>query len=348
MAASESVMSKLRGLLERAQHPDTSPEERDACRARAQGIKDKFAIEEHELNMADPTRASRPIVRDVMLRPRGSSGYWAGHIGALWAAFAGHCGISYRIEYKNEGKVARSVGYESDISFAEMLFAMASLEFYARIEPGWDVRRSFDDNVKRLKDSGKKWVEIAQIANRNGGNPRTKDLGSTTNGAWLQSAYRRECERLGVEPTRHTQRHDAFRRSFADSFVSEIDLRLALMRRSSDSERGQNYTNLPAIVDRTQKVKAEFYRMYPDMHPDEVRRRSEAAAEAETARREALSPDERAREDAQNQRWWNRYEKDQVRQHDPNGWSAGAEAARNVDLTGGSGSVKQSAREALA
>jgi hypothetical protein len=345
--AENKTLHRIRQLLARASHEGTPPEEREACLAKAQELKDKHAIEEWQLGQIDPGRATRPIVRQVLITPRLQSGRWAAKTRLLWSSIAYHCNVSYRYEYTEEGTVAASVGFESDIVFAEMLFAMASLEFYARIDPGWSPTRTFDDNVKRLKDSGKKWVEIALLANKNGGNPRTGREGSTTDGAWLQSAYRRECKRLGVEPTRHTQRHDAFRTTFAESFVNEIDRRLSAMRSGSDAARGEEAGKTVALVDRREDVRKKFWEVFPEMHPDEVRKRNEAHADAERARREAMTPKEREREDAANQKWWERHEAERQHRFDQNGWEAGVEAARSVDLSGGANGVPTPQRQAV-
>lgn len=354
MAASDKALNRIRGLLAQAQSEGATPGERAVFLAKAQELQDKHAVEEWELNQADPERASRPVVRPVLIRSGSSGWQWSSHIQNLWNSIAFHCNISYRFddakpeeEFPRGSTVARAVGFATDISFAEMLFAMASLEFYARIEPGWESGRTFDDNVKRLKDSGKKWIEIAVMANRNGGNPRTGREGSTTDGSWLITAYKRECKRLGVEPTRHTQRHGAFRKTFARGFAAEIDGRLAAMRSTANKESGES-SNLPVVLtDRREKSKQAFWEMFPDMHPDEIRKRFAAKDDAERARREALSPKEREREDREYARWWERHRAEQERMHDPNGWVAGTEAARNVDLTGGANHVPTSQPEAI-
>lgn len=344
--ADPKLLNKIRGLLDKAGSTEF-PNEREALLGKAQELMDRHDIEEAQLELEGRGETRKPIKREIDL---GDWTFSAQKID-LFYAFAKHARVRCAIEFRERHYFATVVGLENGISFAEMLYTVAVMEFITKINPGWRKEVTFDANVKALKESGRKWVDIAFEANRNGGNPRTGKPGSVTDGAWLKTAYRRECDRLGEPVVRHTQRHEAYRTSFASSFVTTIQTELWKMRRDAEKATGVNVGNLPVIRSIDERVDEEFYRLFPDMHPDAYRAQSAKARAEYDAMLDAMTPEERAaydrdqaKSDEKSKKY---YERNRHARYDANGWNAGEQAARAVDLSGGKGNVNRHERVEL-
>jgi hypothetical protein len=317
--AEEKLLTRIRGLLEKAESTTFEPE-REALLAKAQKLMDQHRIDMAMLDFGKATASREPV--EVRLNLGWSE--WSQTKFSILYYIGEHCGVRVM------------VGMQDDIVMVELLFTVASLEFDSKINPVWDSEKSFDANVYALHGAGRKWKDIAFIANRHGGNPKTGQPGSTTEGTWLKTAYRRECARLGHEPRRQTQRHEAYRESFANSFLSTIVQRLAKMRKNADAERGGSIDNLPAVMSVKDKVNAKFWSMFPHLHPDELERQRQEHRAREKARWDALSPQERAREEKER----NRPPRAGRSTYDEAGWAAGHSAAQRVDLLGGKNRVR--------
>ena len=328
--AEEKLLNRIRGLLAKAERTENE-HEREAFYAHAQRLMDQ-----HRIDMALLDLGGKSAVREAiryMLQLGWSE--WTYHKWGILFHIADHCGV---VAVREPGDSVALIGMKDDIEMAELLYTLSVMEFDTRINPTWDPEKSFGANVKALQEAGKKWVEIAHIANRHGGNPKTGLPGSTTDGSWLKTAYRRECARVGEEPRRQTQRHEAYRESFADSFKSTIWQRLERMRSSADEERGGSIDRLPAIMSAKDRVNAKLWELYPHLHPDAIAKARAERKAREAARLAAMTPQERLREQRE-------YEKILARPsqrslHDEAGWKAGHNAAKRVDLLGGQNRVK--------
>lgn len=328
--AEEKLLNKIRGLLEKAERTEFEAE-RDSFLAHAQRLMDQHRIDEALLSYKKGPESAAPISYEIDL----PSSKFQDKKYSLLYYIGEHCGV--RTVWSAGGKGVM-VGMQSSIEMAELLYTLAVLEFDSRIDPTWDSEKSFDANVKALQEAGKKWVQIAHIANRNGGNPRTGMPGSTTDGSWLKTAYRRECARLGEEPRRQTQRHDAYQESFSSSFVATIYNRLEKMRRDADEERGEAVGKLPAIMSEQDRVNAEFWRLFPHLHPTRQKEAREAARAREEQRRARMSQAERDAEDKARAKWLSKPVRTTT--YDEAGWDAGNRAAQRVDLLGGTNRVE--------
>lgn len=330
--AEEKILERIRKMLELANDERNHEGERQTALLRAQQLMDQHRIDMAMLSMKKGATAEKPIAYEVEIPySRFSEKKYS-----MLYYIAEHCGV--RSAWKGEGRGALLVGMRDDIEVTELLYTLTMLEFDTRIDPVWDREKSFDANVKALQEAGKKWVQIARMANLNGGNPRTGQPGSETDGSWLKSAYRRECKRLGEEPRRQTQRHEAYQESFASSFLGTIYNRLEKMRRDADDKRGGSFDRLPAIMSVQDRVNAEYWRLFPHLHPEVMRRRTEESRKREEERRARMTQAERDAEDAQRAKWTSKAPK--TTRYDEAGWAAGDKAAQRVDLLGGKNRVK--------
>lgn len=343
MAVQEKILKRVRGLLDKAASTEF-PEERTELLAKAQELKDRHDIEEAMLAGIGKGEARKPIVHkiDVGDKTLLDEKY---HI---MYAIARHCRCRSMDTYGGSGNEVTLVGMPDDIGYAEMLYTITVMQLVSKINPSWSATRGFDANVRLFKEAGIKWVDIAFEANRQGGNPRTGRPGSVTDGTWLKLAYRRECARLGVQPTRQTQRHEAYRATFAESFAYTISDELAKMRESAEKATGTEMSLLPAIVSDSGKIDQEFYRLFPYMDPEEQRKNREKREAARKAAWDAMTPEQQAKhilvEDERRRQFEERQAKrPKTRQrdmYDSAGWANGQAAAREVDFSGGKSTLK--------
>lgn len=329
--ATEKMIDRIRALLEKAARTDFEGE-RNALLDKADALMRKHQIDEALL---DATRPVEERAATAFVNFTWSWFKFQGDRQTILAAVAEH----YRchVAYHGSGRFTIA-GVEHNVEMTQMFYTMIELELVRKIEPSWDRSISFDANVKALQEAGKKWVDIAFLANANGGNPRTGQPGSTKDGNWLKAAYRRECARLGEEPRRQTQRHEAWRNSFASAFRSKILARLRDMEKATGEPEKGGGAEL-ALLTSDEKVRNDFYAKFPDLHPDVQREKYRRYREEADARFAALSPEEQRRylrEEERQRRasdsYWNR-------QYDDAGWKAGDHAAAQVDLSGGKNHV---------
>jgi phage protein D len=234
------------------------------------------------------------------------------------------------------------VGMSDDIEYAQMIWTSVYLGFTSKLDPTWDVTESAEYNIKVLKESGRKWIFIKEIADRHG-------FVTKPNDGKLKAAYRRQCKAEGVEPTLHTNRHFAYRQSYAEYFQKAVINRLNRQYEQQEADTKESTGAEVALRDSSHYVDEEFYALYPDLRPRTaeerhavaLRRREEDAEDErrERERRAALTPSQRDKEDRDAQREYDRWQKfnDETRrrEYDERGANAGTRAGNTVDLTGG-------------
>lgn len=264
----------------------------------------------------------------------------------LFHVVMNYCSLRWNYDgWDGHARKIKVVGFDTDQAQAQMLWTIVYREFAGNLWPAWKADASFDENVYAYVKGGYKWKAIALEATENGVEVSWPD------GGRLKRAYQRACRANGEEPTAHTQRHGAFRASYASAFSATVRSRLAEMRRrtqeSQDEEtRGQFKL---AVISNTERVNREFYRLYPQYDPEVIARRQQESAEAERARREAMTEEERKAEDAANEKQyqkdlkWYRSHKDTS--YDVNGWARGTEVGKNVDLSMGKGHITPNRKE---
>jgi hypothetical protein len=341
MSVSEKVLDKVRKLIALAEHPNTGDAEREAFLAKADQMMTQHAIDEAMLALVDPARKTEPITERFEFVSADHK--WFGQFRSMMVGIvaAGRCkGANHY-----DGTITL-VGYRDDVEYVKMVWLSVYMGFVAKLDPTWDASKTEDSNVKTLKDAGWKWERIAAAGGFD-----------WPDGGKLKRAYRRECARLGVEPVSHTQRHEAYRNSFADSFVAEVRARLRRMQSAGqqtvrDAKPGAEL----ALRDRSESVNEAYWMLFPNLRPltpeQEAEQRAKWAAEdaAEQAQLDAMTPAERAaydREEAKQEakrerdyeRWNRNNQRAQRRLYDEQGWEIGAKAGQQVDLSGGRNNV---------
>lgn len=354
MATEEKILERIQRMLERANHPNTPEPERELCLQRADKLMLEHAIDQalidSRLNESD---RRKPVVKRIHVFDS-SSPYRS-----RFRTILREIGSTYRVRIAlHPGGDATIVGYHDDVQWCEMLWLHIFREFVAKIDPRWELAKTFDQNVRALKEAGRKWADIWVMGSRHN-EPMPCEC-PPKDGGYLIRAYRRQCKADGVEPNVRTQRHDAYRLSFTEAFTDRICARLEASRHAAKEDVASSGAEL-VLANASVVIDEVFYTTFPDLRPEspeEMRARQEAeraqrereqeqraawlASLSDERRQQVLEEEERERrrKAAADERWWRNYEKEQAKKYDGDGSRAGRAAAdevridRSTDLSG--------------
>lgn len=313
MSNLDNILSKVRGLVAKAEHPDTPDTEARACREKADAMMLQYAIDQAMLRQSQPAaQRMKPGKIKVDVVPAGSPFeqmfldlvavvcdhtrcqplfYGAGMDAAKLEAYGQY--------FKDPVIVTATVyGFEGDLKYFEILYTTLLLHMSNGIDPQVDGSLSDQENAYNLHMAGLNWLEIASLYYRrgheHGWNGDKSDY--MRYGGYWKRAYRREAtkrdESIVTHPAKFTDAARLnWRQNFAKSYVITLAKRLWMARneRSTGSE-----LVLSADMDAIRK-------MLEDEHPN-----------VETLdRRDAVKYNSRA-------------------------WSAGSSHANSADLDGSS------------
>lgn len=354
----QKIMDRVAALLARAEHPNTPEAERELCFERANVLMAKHALDEAVIRSQQSASERRKPVSETWKWLETYSPY-ASYLRTVLTEIArtNRC----RVSIHPGNYTVTVVGFSEDVSWTQMLYMNSYFAFLKALFPKWDETLGYDENVYNFKKAGHKWSEINHIA-RQHGHPDHEDRSTGRIKGAVIAAYKRHAKKIGDEQQITTQRHEAYRDTFAHYFVMRIGQRLEKMReenqRVADSAPG-------AMLALRDDVDAMFYELFPSLHPDEVRRRIEEqyridreAAEREARERQemlnAMTPKQRTdflekeerqrrREAAASDRYW----RSQTVSADRDGAAAGMRAADSVDLSR-STSVSKTDRKEIA
>jgi hypothetical protein len=318
----DSMMRKITALLSRADHPNTPEEEASSARAMAERLMQKYRIEESELIASGALNDElyKPGSKIIVMCPA-ESPFYNNYYNMLYY-IAQHAGI--RLHYKwgsdpDTGVYSLCgvmVGYEADIRFAETLYNNARLIFADRMEPKPKPDLSDMDNVYRLRSAGMERIKIAKIMGWG-------DTGSAT--AKVTNLYKKACKARGEEPalTGRGVSVSAYKEAYARAFTNTLYTNLTNARNAAAQEGGAGTL---VLADRKERVDEAFYKLYPQLRPDNLPKNRSASA----SRRSGWT--------AADQR---RYER-QFSKAGQAGANAGKRAANEVDVQGrkGPGAIK--------
>lgn len=241
---SESMLIKVRGLLAKAADPNIDPREADLFRAKADELMVKYAIEQWQVSAAYNER-------DITSRHYDFSWYTSNEQNsALWMIMlstARHC----RVKVVNwEANFAAGtipvVGLTSDMDWFDLLFTNIMVDFTAGLEPRPNRSRSFEENVAVLKESGMKWLRIAELLFEaemldatKYGHPSTSPppTQKQVHNMGLATVYTKFCDR--TDRKRERTSPSVYRRSFALGYSSRLSDRLREMRKRTMAGQGE-------------------------------------------------------------------------------------------------------------
>lgn len=173
--ALDKVLSMVRKLVERAEHPETEEAEARACRQRADDLMLKYRIEDAELPAA---RRSRPGKIIIDMCPLGSPFKdELMHLATVIADYT-RCdyvmhGFRYKMSksmrdyYDETGRSPGSVkltvyGFESDLKYFELLWTVLNLHLANGLDIDYDYSKSMEENCYIMHNAGYNWLNIAR------------------------------------------------------------------------------------------------------------------------------------------------------------------------------------------
>lgn len=330
-------VNKINALMANAEQADNE-ELRNRFLAKAEALRAKHKIDEAALRAAGGAPRDRIVHGEWEVQMRLEI---EDSLSRLIGAVMSH--YNMRGVWRGWGADRKLVwvGLESDVAMAERLWVMLYLELVGNMYPTWDKDRPFDENVYRQVNAGVKWQHIFLTARSAG-----EDVGHKLTGRF-RAAYVRECKRRGEPIRSHTSRHGAFRASYANSFSSTIRTMLYQMRVKADTETRGGYAL--AVIDDEAAIDREFYRMYPHLDPEVLRKRQQEREAADKLRLEQMTPEQRAAEAERLERETARarkiHERMRDKSYDPAGWQHGRKVAEKVDLTMGSNGLPNDKKE---
>jgi len=158
-----SVLRKVRALIERAEHPDTPPEEAASCRATADRLMEKYAVQEWEALRTGKT-GLKPDKIKIDIGEEGDP--FLERMAMLVHTVALHCRAtsvwmqgSGRKDFRKE--YCWVYGYESDLRYFELLYTTLHLHMAGALLPSPDPALTMGENAYAFRQAGLNWIEIA-------------------------------------------------------------------------------------------------------------------------------------------------------------------------------------------
>lgn len=292
----DKILDRVSHLLERANHKDANPNERDACLKKADELMMRHQISQAMLaGRTAGQRASEPIVASMVFVHDDDEFF--PELTRVISVFARLCKVR-PIVMMSRSEI-RVVGFPDDIEYFRMLWTGAFMVFSNKLSPRWDNSQTLAWNIRAQKEAGVKWPVIWDLAKSNGWSgyraPGKVDvyapvigLYSSENfkagevahditnklpisvgrcpkdGGYFKRLYEKQCELDGVPATNHTQRNAAYRASYAIGFLNEIQDRVLEM----ENIRGQYVAKTGgaevALRDHGQIVSEFFRNLFPN------------------------------------------------------------------------------------
>lgn len=250
--AEQRILDKVSALLERANHKDANPNERDECLRLADKMMGKYSIEQAMLDahrQRNGQAASEPTTEEMSF-VRSDDEFYPVLMQVITTLMT-LCSVRVVLTLGNQMKV---VGFPDDIEYFRMMWTGSFLVFSNKLNPRWDNDYTLAANIRRMKESGVKWPVIWDLAKSNGwlgwrlpgkvdvmtpvvgmyalpfGGENKDEAGRLPvevgrcpkDGGYFKRLYEKQCELDGVQPSNHTQRHTAYRESYAYGFLREI------------------------------------------------------------------------------------------------------------------------------
>lgn len=302
----ESVMTQIMKLLNLAADEGASQHERELASERAERLMEQHMIDRMDLK---PEEKGKIIVDEWELNIGllGQQNYeYMSNMVQLMSSVLKHtgCRMNYNYSYKSidedktdyKIRIFKVVGFPEDIQYAERVWFRIYKEFVMNVNPHWlPGKDKLGENVYNYQRAGMKWIDIGRAAYR------YQEEMRATSTSWsyltpagrarevhqppapcpaLKAAAKEYCASIGQEYQSHTQRHEAYRTSFARSYASTIGTRLRRIRdeahKAKDGEDAVDSNKFAiALRDTQEQVDEEFYRLFPEYDPRVQKRKQE-------------------------------------------------------------------------
>lgn len=271
----DKILHQVRQMLDLAERESTPEHEAANARMVAERLMRKYRIEEEHLIAEDAPNATAPIYRAFKFFDP-SSAFVSDYISIVSLA-ARHAGIM--CAYGVGNGMIHAVGYEADISYAEMLATSARLVMRRHLEPEVDRSLSDEDNVYNLRSAG---IERPRISEMLWGHRRWS--------VKVTNLYKRACERRGESPKvvgKDVSAKD-YRAAYARGFIERFSARLRETRDATDRVGG-----VLELHGRKERVEEAYFARYPEHRPKPLSEEEKAKA-AKRKPKKWTAADERA------------------------------------------------------
>jgi len=323
----ERKLKQVEDLLRLASDENTTIHERELAQIRAEAIMFQNRIDRAMLYKNNPGTDKREVLTREY--DAAAAEEFIGVANHMRANIFIHMGCMAHDRWRK----LTVVGYEEDILMAEMLWAQVFLHFTRTVFPRWENHKSFDANVFDLKSAGYSWPYVREEGLKRDAGDQTGKLTAKNAGSKLRTAYKREATRRGEKVGTQPINFKKWRTSFADAYASRLGQRLRQMKTANEAEAGE--AGVLALVSEQDRIKQQFYALFPELNPEVRKRRNDEAAAAEEARWNALTPEQQQAELRRRQKEdekWVRQNSKRSPYYDDGGWSAGVRAADKADL----------------
>jgi len=277
-----SMISKVRKLIAKAEDPTTTKPESAAFRTKAEQIMQDYRIEEENLIAVDQIKIT-PIIRSFPVC--GNQSPFEEWLWTLFMQAVTHIGgmVCSGYEKNSNGSweiVGKVAGYDSDLRYLDLLWSSMRLSFIARLEPEYNPKLSENENIYRLRGSGIPRKDVAEMV-----------YGKWThaNSAKVGQIYKDECRLRGEDPALSGRGIDlkTYRGVYAREFVYRVWDRLRAARDGALATGGA--VDLPGRKERVEEV---FYDRFPKLRPQPLAPLTEEppTEEATKARKRVAKP----------------------------------------------------------
>lgn len=248
-----AALSKVRGLLAKADDPATTPEESATYRAKAEELIAKYRIEQGEALAQDP-QSLAPEWQEIEIA---DAGEFSQEQLTLFHYIAAHVGVRYRAFWGGGTLRATAVGFSFDLRLLELIYTNARMAFSERLTPSYDPNLSEAENIYRLRSAGIVRTEVAKAI----WGHENHQLGLK-----VGRIYKEECARRGEAAALDGRGVSAknFRTVYAREFAYALEARLRRAREGVDSTGGT-----VVLAGRAERVDEAFYERYPERRPTE-------------------------------------------------------------------------------
>lgn len=250
----DDVMRRVRGLIDKANHPNTGDAERETFLRHADAMMTKWTIEAWEMEFAKPAgEREEPKFRNFKVQGVGDYDYEV----ACWRVLNSLVRLCRcRANDRWNPKV---IGYESDLNYLEMLYTGALLHMTQHLYPKVEADRSWIANMAFLRWSGRSWQEIHFALSKDAADypyiERPWGRGIGTRFTNEMRKYAQESGRI-VNKAANTER---WRTSFIEGFAYGVQATVDRLRQEQSTQGGL------VLVGRQEAIDA----LYLDQNPEE-------------------------------------------------------------------------------
>lgn len=344
--SNERIMTKIMNLLNLAADPSASEAERKLAEERADALMAQHMIDRMDLK---PEEKSKIIEDTWEVLVTDENLEFGTTIISLMRDVIIHCGIKLhpncmtKLTLTGTNYTFRLVGFPEDIAYGERIWFRIFKALVTNINPTWDASKGLSDNVYEMIRAGFSWQDIHDRAYRARADHYGLPPRGQGGGSKLHNAYKEALEARGEE-WHVTRQNKKYRASFARSFQSTMRKRLDAIREASKNTVSDKDKFALALVDTESQVLAEFYRLYPDLDPENQQKRREEQMRMAMERLSRMDPEEVERIRKAQEEEYKRQAKIRERelrkfrsmrnhdQTDHHAWNRGSEAAKKVDL----------------